>query len=766
VSLLALGLLGAAIAPAVADSQTRSGSPAKAAKKKKCKKHKKKKCKRKLQPAPSPASAPPPPGGGTTPPPPPPPPPNKLTTDQLIDAAVARGEISPEQGLTYKVFAAFGDPRLPSKYKGVPDPVSEAPLDDVTAQWDQLSDGAKATLGPFLIPPFHQGSYWEKLISGKSAAATPSAALASPRAAEADPNSPWCAGNVDVALEDWHYLEANAGAAAGKVRIWFQDRYAATDAALAGDLLNAMQNKIWPALTTLMGREPLPDGGSTGSCAGGSDAVDIALVDAGTATTFSNTLSQESTPARMLFPRTLPATWAGFKPYLAHEFMHMIQYSYAFSSGDMSSPENAWLKEGTAQWAQDYVSASQYGVGLTPNQTEQQALKYFFPYPEKSLDSTTPNHHDYGSYVFWLWAARKGSDPSVVRQVWNAVATQKSLAAAKSVFGSGWAQAWKDFTKANWNKDPVTDYQGWDSITDTPLVAAEGTLPNDEVTPVGTSVAPAAAKYLTFEPAADTESLTYSNLGSLSDDAGVQAIISYKDGSKATEDWSQVAQKDVPFCNIDELTLVLSNDSVTPSDNKVFSLAWLPPGAGTHAAARPRAANVCIPNPQGSFSGTAHYDDTVTTTVDWSWSGTVDLDPNGQINPWFPDYFTEVWDDASVATGSVTVSGSGTVYASDPVCTIDIPGQTFTFGPGDGTMIIQPGPQPHYGIDLSFPGNQLPQATFNCPGQDPSTGPIPAPVMVYTPDPEQTLTRGTYAGSGSFSNQFFVANYSWSLVDP
>ncbi len=90
----------------------------------------------------------------------------RLTTDQLIDAAVARGEISPEQGLTYKVFATFGDPRLPSKYKGVPDPVSEAPLDDVTAQWDQLSAGAKATLGPFLIPPFHQGSYWEQKIQG------------------------------------------------------------------------------------------------------------------------------------------------------------------------------------------------------------------------------------------------------------------------------------------------------------------------------------------------------------------------------------------------------------------------------------------------------------------------------------------------------------------------------------------------------------------------------------------------------------------------
>ena len=192
----------------------------------------------------------------------------------------------------------------------------------------------------------------------------------------------------------------------------------------------------------------------------------------------------------------------------------------------------------------------------------------------------------------------------------------------------------------------------------------------------------------------------------------------------------------------------------------------MPPSSGTHAAVGPRAADVCIPNPQGTFSGTAHYDDTITTKVDWTWSGNVDFDPAGQINPWFPDHATEVWDSASVVSGSVTVSGSGSVYAADPVCTIDIPSQTFQYGSGDGTMSIQPGAQPLYGIDLAFPANQLPQATFNCPGQDPTTGPIPAPVMIYTPDPEQATTRGTYVGSGAFSNQFFNANYNWNFMDP
>jgi hypothetical protein len=756
---LALGLLAATSPSAGADPRFPPDPPAQSAKKKKCKK---KKCKRKAAPAPAPALPPAPagPAGGTASTPPAPP--NTQTTDELIDAAVARGEISAEQGLIYKVFAAFSDPRLPGQYAGVPDSLAEPPLDDVTAQWDQLSDGAKATLGPFLIPPYHEGSYWQQLIGGRAASAIRSAPLASFRAA--DPNSPWCLGNVDVALQDWHYVEAASGPAAGKLRIWYQDRYASTDAALAGDLMGAMESKIWPALTTLMQREPLPDGGSTASCAGGSDAVDIALVDAGTATTYSHTLSQESTAAQMLFPRTLPGGWAGFKPYLAHEFMHMIQFSYAFSSGSMASGENAWLKEGTAQWVQDYVSASQYGVGLTPNQTEQRAIAYFLPYPEKSLDSTTPNHHDYGSYLFWLWAARKANDPTLIRQVWSAVAAQKSVDAAKSLFGSGWAQAWKDFTRANWNKDPVTDYQGWDSITDTAAIAAEGVLPGNEVTPVITTVAPLAAKYLRFEPAAGVNSLTYRNVGGTADEAGVQAIITYTDGTHAVEDWSQTTQQDVPFCNIQELTLVLSNASVVPNDSRVFSLSWSPPSSGRRSAVSPRAP-VCVPNPQGSFSGTAHYDDAVADIVDWTWSGNVVFEANGQVNAWFPDYSSEVWDNATVASGSVTMSGSGTVTSSEQTCDITIPPQNFALGPGDGSsMIIQPGPQPHYGIQLYGP--PIVQGSISCPDGTSGNNGFPAPGLIYTPDPEQTMTQGTYAGSSTFGNAFFDVNYNWNLTDP
>jgi hypothetical protein len=766
VALLALALLGASVAVTEAKS---SGPVAVAAKK--CKKgkkgkksaavaKKKKKCKKKGA-----AVVPPATGSGPTtpPPPPPPPPPDTRTTFDKIDDAVASGEITAEQGLTYKVFAAFGDPRLPSQYVGVPDGLAEAPLDQVQAQWDQLSDGAKATLGPFLVPPMQEGSYWQQQIEGTAASETASPKLASPRAD--NPNSPWCVGNADIVFQDWHFVEADSGQAAGKVRIWYQDRYAATDAALAATLMDAMEAKIWPKLTALMQREPLPDGGSTESCGGGSDALDIALVDAGTATTKPTGLSSESTPTNMVFPRTLPTGplgWAGFPPYLAHEFMHVLQYTFSLSSGNLSSGENLWLKEGTAQWVQDYVSDGQYGVGLAPDQTEHKALQFFFPVPEKSLDYSG-NHHDYAAYVFWLWAVRKGNDPTLIRQVWNAVASKKSLDAAKGLFASGWPQAWKDFTKANWNKDPIGDYQDWDDIHDQAKLAGEETLGNATSSQT-VFVDPVAAKYLKFEPDTGVNSLTYRNVAPLSPEAGVQAIITYTDDTKATEDWSQIAQQDVPFCNIKELILVFSNASTTSGDSKVFPISWTPPTSAPGAFGS-RAANVCIPEPQGSFSGTAHYDDTVADILDWTWSGNVVFEANGQANAWFPDFDTEVWDNATVKSGSVTMSASGTVTGSEQTCDIDVPAQSFTLGPGDGSsMIIQPGPQPHYGIQLFGP--PIIQGNLSCPDGTSGNASFPAPGLIYTPDPEQTMTRGSYQGSATFGNEFFDVNFNWNLSDP
>ena len=75
------------------------------------------------------------------------------TSAALIDAALARGEIDAETALVYKVFASFGDARLPAKYRGDGDELDAILLREAVSRYDTLSGQAQALLAPFFQPP-------------------------------------------------------------------------------------------------------------------------------------------------------------------------------------------------------------------------------------------------------------------------------------------------------------------------------------------------------------------------------------------------------------------------------------------------------------------------------------------------------------------------------------------------------------------------------------------------------------------------------------
>src|SRR5262249_59342682 len=66
------------------------------------------------------------------------------TAFQLIDGGVVKGEIDDETALLYKVYAFFGDPRLPQAYAGDP-PGNQGHgiLSDVANRWSALSSQTK-----------------------------------------------------------------------------------------------------------------------------------------------------------------------------------------------------------------------------------------------------------------------------------------------------------------------------------------------------------------------------------------------------------------------------------------------------------------------------------------------------------------------------------------------------------------------------------------------------------------------------------------------
>ncbi len=81
-------------------------------------------------------------------------------------------------------------------------------------------------------------------------------------------------------------------------------------------------------------------------------------------------------------------------------------------------------------------------------------------------------------------------------------------------------------------------------------------------------------------------------------------------------------------------------------------------------------------------------------------------------------------------------------------------------------MLIQPGPEPHYGINLTLPDDAMPQGTVTCPDAEPYTGLFPVPATVFTEEAQQTSTRGIYTGSATFTNEFFNAIMNWSFSEP
>ncbi|MEP6973067.1 MAG: MXAN_6640 family putative metalloprotease [Actinomycetota bacterium] len=101
----------------------------------------------------------------------------------------------------------------------------------------------------------------------------------------------------------------------------------------------------------------------------------------------------------------------GLRVTAAHEFFHTVQYAY-------DSGEDDWLVEGTAVWMEDQVADD---VNANRIWLRESPLMH----PWIPVDSSQ-NLNEYGAWIFWQFLAESdgagGSDPSIVRRVWELAA--------------------------------------------------------------------------------------------------------------------------------------------------------------------------------------------------------------------------------------------------------------------------------------------------------------------------------------------------------
>ena len=158
------------------------------------------------------------------------PPDDVETSFDLIDEALAAGDLDEETVLLYKVFATFSDDRLPREYKGDNRWVGKSSImDDVAEKYwnDELSPEAEEILGTFLVMPIYEGSWWD-LQNGVDIDG-------SLKQQSVPPCSPRRTCNRS---EDWKYVGGE------NVKVWYQIRYEQGDSSLAVEVRGIMENRI------------------------------------------------------------------------------------------------------------------------------------------------------------------------------------------------------------------------------------------------------------------------------------------------------------------------------------------------------------------------------------------------------------------------------------------------------------------------------------------------------------------------------------------
>ncbi len=391
------------------------------------------------------------------------------TSDELIDAALAAGQVTTEEALTYKMFAEFGDPRLPAQYAG-----DDAGFIEGHAQHQviahvasvgigNVSVAALDTLRPFFVPPYYEGSWWHKRNPGATTAAASrkTAAAAGPDARVAAAGNPNCrAWETGCSLlADWK----NVGGT--NVVVWYLDANAAADAPKAAMLVQEFDNTIWPKLTTLMGRTPISDVGTGLLVAETDGRLDVILVDMPgnkEGSTYPSTIGGcKAVPTHIYLNRNLPNR--GLIAQAAHEFMHSIQLSIGVAAPCL---ENYYTtQEATAVWATNHVYPA--------NDWEKTYAKHYLkgtwvsePYDHRP---PRPSLFRYGAYVFPLFLeTRFGA--SIVKSIWDkTTAFNQELFAIDSAIadaGSSFHREWPKFIAANWNRETIQTYVKADSLSE------------------------------------------------------------------------------------------------------------------------------------------------------------------------------------------------------------------------------------------------------------------------------------------------------------
>ena len=506
---------------------------------------------------------------------------------ELIDTALATGELDAETALAYKVFAVYLDPRLPAKYLGDDSGSFETQaLEDFRVAYDTLSPTTQALLEPYLRRPSDVGSWLDPAVrAGFSAAPREHAQQSRPM------GRPTCKGTRD----GWLPVDT----ANQKARVWyFKDT--PDDGIAAVKVASYIDAVVWPVLINQLGyKEPLDDKRLVG-CDGGDGRLDIYMVVMGDAG-----LTWPSNSANALGSNFQDAAYILINPLLsedelklatAHEVMHAIHWAYVSHA---AGAVNGWFRDGLANWGADQVFNGNARLNLRAS--------CHFNSAELSLTDDASGYCDglprgvsrnYGAHLP-LQFLSKTRGVNIVKDI--LVATGGAVGSAVEAVDSvvPFKSWWPDYARKLWNRDTVTakdapaTFDDWDTLTNvsrhTPKLAPDGRNNTDArlngstqaSTAIATDVANLSVRYYryTFGGEVNARSVMFHNTfyDNWKNGQAVSVRAFYKAEGQAwnEEDWTDVEW--IGFCRdwklqrLDELVVVVASAEWSGANPKVIA---------------------------------------------------------------------------------------------------------------------------------------------------------------------------------------------------
>lgn len=405
------------------------------------------------------------------------------STETLIVQALAQNKINAEQALTYRVFALFGDERLPTEFEGAP---SVQPdhllLREVSGRLGTLSPAAQSILRPFLLPPIYAESWFAHRIGTTAAPAKLAAGHAQRQevttvacsfASDQSPTGPTGLGIPRRTTEHFNIFAFKQDFIVGEDGIETTESYA--------DFFASIVEEVYASETQLFNRYPMND--AKEDCNGGDGKVDVYLHPfmgraKGITTAYPGRC--EAVPAFILLGTDAMLSGLGiatgvpkslskreWRSYFAHEFLHVLQFGM---DRNAACDDYKWFDEATATWVMDHVDAtvdSESGDRSQPiyRRSGQWFANYLYNDHRVSIEKASPESNPelngYGDYIFFQYMARKYK-PESIAQMFDATIAMGSVEAMASVVEAkgGMKAIWPEFAASLWNDatNKVLDY--------------------------------------------------------------------------------------------------------------------------------------------------------------------------------------------------------------------------------------------------------------------------------------------------------------------